>query len=255
MRSILAPRNRPVLEQFAFSNVMVAFDYDGTLAPIVDAPERAAMRPRTRLLLKRLAELYACIVISGRAESDTRARLRGIRLGSVIGNHGVEAWKGVNGFACEVRHWRPLLDRQLAGHPGVTIEDKTYSIAIHYRRSRAKRRARAAALRAASALGAVRIVGGKQVINVLPRNAPHKGDALERERGRLGCDTAIYVGDDETDEDVFGLDQPGRLLTIRVGAKRTSRADYCIRNQTQIDRLIATLAELRRRWHLLRAPG
>jgi len=252
MRSILAARNRLVLEQFAFSNVVVAFDYDGTLAPIVDVPERAAMRPRTGLLLKRLAELYPCIVISGRAESDTRARLCGIRLGSVIGNHGVEAWKDENGFAHEVRRWRPLLDRQLEDHPGVAIEDKTYSIAIHYRRSRAKRRARAAALRAATLLGAVRIIGGKQVINILPRNAPHKGDALERERERLGCDTAMYVGDDETDEDVFGLDQPGRLLTIRVGAKRTSRADYCIRNQRQIDRLIATLAELRRRPHLPR---
>jgi trehalose 6-phosphate phosphatase len=255
MRSILAPLNRPVLEQFAFSNVVVAFDYDGTLAPIVDAPEKAAMRPRTELLLKRLAELYPCIVISGRAESDTRARLRGIRLRSVIGNHGVEAWKGMNGFASEVRRWRPLLDRQLAGHPGVTIEDKTYSIAIHYRRSRAKRRVRAAALRAASLLGAVRIVGGKQVINLLPRNAPHKGDALERERKRLGCDTAIYVGDDETDEDVLGLDQPGRLLTIRVGAKRTSRADFCVRDQRQIDRLIATLVEGRRRTQIPRASA
>jgi trehalose 6-phosphate phosphatase len=253
MRSILAPRNRPVLDQFAFSNVVVAFDYDGTLAPIVDAPERAAMRPRTGQLLAALAELYPCIVISGRAESDTRSRLRGIRLRGVIGNHGVEAWKGVNGFEYEVRRWRPLLDRQLAGHPGVTLEDKTYSIAIHYRRSRAKRQARAAALRAASRLGAVRIVGGKQVVNVLPRNAPNKGDALERERERLSCDTAIYVGDDETDEDVFALDQPGRLLTIRVGAKRMSRADYCIRDQRQIDRLIASLAELRRRLRPSRA--
>ena len=73
-------------------------------------------------------------------------------------------------------------------------------------------------------LGPVRLVGGKHVVNLLPAGAPHKGLALERARARLGCDTAIYVGDDETDEDVFALDQPGRLLAIRVGRKPSSSA-------------------------------
>jgi hypothetical protein len=53
------------------------------------------------------------------------------------------------------------------------------------------------------------------------------------------------VGDDDTDEDVFRLDQPGRLLTIRVGAKRASHAAYCIRDQRQIDVLIGALCALR----------
>jgi trehalose 6-phosphate phosphatase len=97
----------------------------------------------------------------------------------------------------------------------------------------------------AARLGAVRIIGGKQVVNLVPEGAPDKGDALERERERLRCDTAIYVGDDDTDEDVFRLDQPGRLLTIRVGAKRTSHAAYCIRDQRQIDVLIRVLSSLR----------
>jgi trehalose-6-phosphatase len=79
-----------------------------------------------------------------------------------------------------------------------------------------KKLARAAILEAAASLGDVRIVGGKQVVNLLPKGAPDKGKALERERERLCCDTAIYVGDDETDEDVFALDQPTRLLSIRV---------------------------------------
>ena len=78
--------------------------------------------------------------------------------------------------------------------------------------------------------------------------APHKGIALERERERLGCDTALYVGDDETDEDVFSLDRPGRLLTIRVGAKRTSAASYYILDQRVIDVLLGRLLETRQRW-------
>jgi trehalose 6-phosphate phosphatase len=246
MMNILSAGNREVLVQFAFSNVLIAFDFDGTLAPIVADPERAAMRPRTRKLLHGLAELYPCAVISGRANSDTRARLDGVRVRGVIGNHGAEP-RAVNGFTHEVRRWRRLLDAELSGHPGVAIEVKACSIAIHYRRSRQKRRAREAALRAAARLGAVRIIGGKQVVNLVPLGAPDKGDALERERERLRCDTAIYVGDDDTDEDVFRLDQPGRLLTIRVGAKQTSQAAYCIRDQRQIDVLIRVLASLRAR--------
>ena len=84
----------------------------------------------------------------------------------------------------------------------------------------------------------VRLIGGKQVVNILPAGAPHKGLALERARARLGCDTAVYVGDDETDEDVFALDRPGRLLGIRVGRKRSSSAASYVRAQAEIDRLL-----------------
>lgn len=245
MRNILAETHREVLAQFAFSNVLLAFDFDGTLAPIVDDPARAAMRPRTRDLLTQVSDLYPCVVISGRTAADTRRRLRGVGVRAAVGNHGAETCEDLNGFSWDVKRWSRLLETALAGYPGVQIENKAYSLAIHYRRSRQKRKAREAVLHAAMRLGEIRVMGGKQVLNVLPIDAPHKGDALERERARLGCDTAIYVGDDETDEDVFGLDQPGRLLTIRVGASQASQACYCIRDQRQIDRLLGLLARLR----------
>ncbi len=60
----------------------------------------------------------------------------------------------------------------------------------------------------------------------------------------FGCDTALYVGDDDTDEDVFALDQPGRLLTIRVGRKLDSLAGYFLRNQAEIDVLLRVLHRL-----------
>lgn len=70
MTDILALRNQPVLERYASSNLLVAFDYDGTLAPIVSAPDRAHMRPQTRRLLKGVARRYPCVVISGRSRDD-----------------------------------------------------------------------------------------------------------------------------------------------------------------------------------------
>jgi len=246
MRDILARANRDVLEQYACSSTLLAFDFDGTLAPIVADPGRAAMRPRTRRLLTRAAEAYPCIVISGRSRGDTRRRLRGVRLAGVIGNHGLEPWTTPARTGREVRRWVRVLEERLGGIQGVVVEDKGLSLSVHYRAARQRTLARAHVLDAAAGLGRARLVGGKLVLNILPAGAPGKGHALEHARDRLGCDTAVYVGDDETDEDVFALDQPGQLLAIRVGRKATSSAAYFIRGQAEIDGLLRSLLASRR---------
>lgn len=243
MRPILSRGAAAVLERFARSDVLLAFDFDGTLAPIVTDPAGAALRPVTRALIEAAARKYPVVVLSGRSRADTARRLpASLR---VVGNHGIEPSPHQDRFALAVRRWRRALAGRLAGLPGVVVEDKVYSVSIHYRRSPAKRAARAAILAAAAELGPLRIVGGKQVVNLLPEGAPHKGIALVRERKRRGCDAAIYVGDDETDEDVFAMDAPWPLLGIRVGEKRRSGARYYLRDQRDIDRLLAALIGLR----------
>ncbi len=254
MKHILALANRDVLRQFACSRVLLAFDFDGTLAPIVDRPDRAAMRPATRALLQEVAARYRCVVISGRARDDVRQRVAGVGAVEVIGNHGIEPWQSSERRLRAVRRWQPLLVRRLAGLAGVEIEDKVYSLAVHYRRSREKKKAREAVRLAAATLGDVRLIPGKQVVNLLPFDAPHKGMALEKARARFGCDTAVYVGDDETDEDVFALDQPGRLLSIRVGRRLRSAAPYYLRNQAEVDRLLRVLL-IEARKTAARVPG
>jgi trehalose 6-phosphate phosphatase len=247
VRHILSAGGLEVLQQFAWSNVLVALDYDGTLAPIVTKPERAALRPQTQRLLRRVSRLYPVVVISGRAQADVLSRLVGTGVSEAIGNHGIEPRHAQAGYLSQVRRWLPTLTKRLAPFHGVWVEDKTYSVAIHYRQSRRKKSAVPAILAATAELGDVRLVGGKQVVNVLPLGAPHKGFALEKARDRLRCDTAIYAGDDETDEDVFGLDQPGRLLTVRIGAKRSSGASFYLRNQASVDDFLSELARLRPR--------
>jgi trehalose 6-phosphate phosphatase len=246
MLDIFSRTHVGLLGDFARSNTLLAFDYDGTLAPIVAVPDRAEMRARTRILLAAAARLYPVAVISGRAQADLRRRLSGVPVASIIGNHGIESWHKAGRASDEVRRWLPRLAEVVATLRGVTIEDKAYSVAVHYRRSREKKRARRAILRAAAELPEARIVPGKQVVNILPLRQPNKGVALERERERLACDTAIYVGDDKSDEDVFALDQPGRLLSIRVGAGRGSAAPYFVRNQRAVDSLLRTLVAHRR---------
>jgi trehalose 6-phosphate phosphatase len=245
MKHILSRGSRGLLAQFVRSNIVLGFDFDGTLAPITRDPARAFMRPSTRHLLAELTSVYPCVVISGRAQDDALRRLRGTGVHRVIGNHGIEPWHGMNPLLRRVQQWLPLLEERLRRLHGVSVENKLFSIAVHYRRARHKSQVRAAILRVLRSVAGARVIGGKDVLNLLPADAPNKGTALQQVREGLQCDTALYVGDDETDEDVFALDDPGRLLTVRVGSKASSQAHFCIRGQPEIDRLIRTLLSLR----------
>ena len=245
---LLSNESGEVLAQFTASSVLVAFDFDGTLAPIVADRGDAQMRARTSELLARVCSLYPCAVISGRSRPDVSARLGPGPIKYVVGNHGLEPGASLDEFEVEIAQARASLDGTLAGIAGVDVEDKRYSLSVHYRRSRNKRLARSAILAAVAALPVrTRVVNGKLVVNVVPERAPNKGEALLALRDAEQADTALYVGDDVTDEDVFELDQPGRLLTVRVGESVNSAARYFLRDQIEIDRLLARLVALRGR--------
>jgi trehalose 6-phosphate phosphatase len=246
VKDVLAAAHAKILSRFAWSNVLIGLDFDGTLAPIVTRPDAAGLRAPTRALLTQLAARYPVVVISGRARADVTARLAGTNVHSIVGNHGLEPGGDTQRCRRAVAKWVPSLRASLAAHPGIEIEDKTFSVAIHYRRSRARRTALEAIRASVAKLESPhRVIGGKLVVNVIPEPAPHKGIALVRERRRCGADTALYVGDDVTDEDVFALDDPGRLLGIRVGRSADSHAPYFISSQRAIDALLARLIELR----------
>jgi trehalose 6-phosphate phosphatase len=130
----------------------------------------------------------------------------------------------------------------------VEIEARRWALAVHYRRARKSGEARRTIEAAVDALPfRMRAIPGKRVLNLMPLGARSKADALQRVREEEGADTAIYVGDDTSDEDVFSLDEPGRLLAIRVGRSRTSAAPYFLRSQRDVDALLAHLVKLRNR--------
>jgi trehalose 6-phosphate phosphatase len=243
---LLASENRPVLAQLAWTHTLLAFDFDGTLAPIVEAHREAEMTPQTAALFQQVCLAYPTAVISGRSHADVSRRLEPAEVRYVIGNHGIEPDVDQARFERFSRDALEALARALGGTPGVEIEDKRFSLAIHFRRSRSRREARRLIHRAAAELcPEARAVDGKCVVNILPPNAPNKGDALLRLREREGAATALYLGDDITDEDVFVLDQPGRLLSVRVGEAHFSAAPYFLQNQAEVDALLALLVELR----------
>ena len=249
MHYVLSRASRPILTRLAQERTLCAFDFDGTLSPIVEHPDRAGMRARTRKSLVRLAALYPCIVISGRGRRDLLGKLRGVPVARVIGNHGAETGTGSSDSRGEIERWMAALERDLPPLPGVWVEDKGLSVAVHYRQSTRKAEARRRILTATRNLNHARVFGGKQVVNLALNRAPDKGAALATERERLGCDWVLYVGDDENDEEAFALD--GNIVAVRFGRKQRSHARYYLRTQAEIDPLLERMVGLRSS----RAPG
>jgi trehalose 6-phosphate phosphatase len=254
MKDVLHPRHRAALSRFAAPGgleaararaVLLAFDYDGVLAPLVTEPSGAHMRPRTRALLARLLRHYPVAVVSGRAWKDVAAFLDGLAP-TIVGNHGFELGRPVPVPAAvvrQVRGWRRQLERALAGVEGVHFEDKRSTLAVHYGLSTAWRRSERAVYEAANQLEGTRLVAGKKVLNVLPHDFPSKGDAVRALVARLGCEGAVYVGDDVTDEDAFAVGAP-LVFGIHVG-KGPSLAPWRVGDQRDVDRLLELLIAAR----------
>jgi trehalose 6-phosphate phosphatase len=163
-----------ILESLSFTETLYAFDFDGTLAPIVEEPQLAKMTKSTEKLFSLLSERVPTAVISGRSLSDMRDRVP-CSTRFLIGNHGLEGLPGgheIEDLRRQCVEWKQILQRKLNKEiqdPGVILEDKQYSLAIHYRKSRQKKQARARALKVIGLLdGSPRIIPGKLVLNIVP---------------------------------------------------------------------------------------
>lgn len=235
------------LNALARSPAAIVFDFDGTLAPIVTNREEARMRRRTSSLLTRVCSLYPCAVVSGRSRSDTLVRLDGAPVAMVYGSHGLEPGRSLGKYRRRMGALLRVLDAQLSSSPGIEFEDKGYSLAVHFRGTPNRRTARQRILDVLEPhAAAIRLVHGKCVINVLPIDAPHKGDAVDAIQKQFRATHVLYVGDDVTDEDAFRYAAAANWITVRVGRSRDSAASYYLKLQQDIDLLLARLATLRK---------
>ncbi len=244
MRRALSPEGRARLARCLRQGALLAFDFDGTLAPITAEPRRARMRPRTRSLLARLASKHPCLVLSGRGLADLERRLSGIELVELVGNHGATRRSGPRTSARALERcaaWRAELERRLASHRGVTIEDNGASLSVHYRKAHDRNAARRAILRSVGFLDGARALAGKCVVNVLPAEAPDKGQVLAAICRRRRMRAAMYVGDDVTDEAAFAAPVAACYATVRVGRSQTSAASHFLEHQEGIDELLEFL--------------
>lgn len=242
IRSILHPDNAAALRDAARGSLLLAFDYDGTLAPITARPADAVMRPGTRRLLAQVSRLYPTAIVSGRAVADLAPRVDGAILVALVGNHGHE-WGGKRPPGhVEVQRWYMELAAALAGVPGILVEDKGVSLSVHWRAARDHKAARDRVMTEVGRLvPRARVVGGKAVANVMPDDGLTKGSAVVQLMRECQSSRALYVGDDETDEDVFALPPSQGVIGVHVGRMASSGATYRLPSQRHIDVLLQRL--------------
>jgi trehalose 6-phosphate phosphatase len=246
----LSARGLERIDACVTGKALLAFDIDGTLAPIVDRPWDARVPDDVQRALATLAARRPVAVITGRAVNDARPML-GFSPRYLIGNHGAE---GVPGFerasAAFERVCRGWLDELSANGepwrtlPGVTLEDKTCSLAFHYRRAADRDAARELlTARVQRFVPAPTVLDDKCVINLVPPGAPDKGDALGALLVHSRCERALYVGDDVSDEAVFRLRSP-LVLSVRVERHPNSAADLYLKNQGEVPQLVQMLSRM-----------
>ncbi|HRQ73495.1 MAG TPA: trehalose-phosphatase, partial [Phycisphaerales bacterium] len=234
--------------------LLVASDYDGTLAPIVSDPASAAPDREAMVALRQLADLPQThvAIISGRALCDLAALTGAPDEVHLVGSHGSEFDPD---FAVRLPPETVALRERLADElaaiaargNGFRVERKPASIAFHFRDAD-DQEADEAVRRVLAGPGAYEGVftkHGKKVVE-LGVVATSKGAALETIRHRVGATAALFIGDDATDEDAFAT-LHGPDVGVKVG-EGESRATFRIGDVRDVSRLLARLAEARTAW-------
>jgi trehalose 6-phosphate phosphatase len=256
------------LEEIVQRRLLCVFDFDGTLAPIVARPEQVRV-PLGLLLRMRALSAYAPVaVLSGRSLTDISPRLD-FEADFVVGNQGLEGLPGGRHCAASYQPlchaWEQTLSAALAEQAffdeGIWIENKGYSLAVHYRSARnaVKAKAQLAGL-FRDLLPRAQVIEGKCVFNLLPPGSVTKATALEELMQASGARSAVYVGDDATDEAAFRLRRRD-LLTVRIGPATNTAAEFFLPDQRDmfkaLDDLIGRLHQVQaRNWlHAARADA
>ncbi|WP_028310820.1 trehalose-phosphatase [Derxia gummosa] len=221
MKHLFSPEGEAALADLLRLQPLLAFDFDGTLAPIVARPEDARVAPAVSRRLARLTERWPVAVVTGRQLADVRDRL-GFEPGCIVGNHGAENLgdpAAAERLSRALDGARDLLAAQGAAlaAAGVSVEDKGQSLALHYRLARDRDRARIEIESLLARTGPeLRSFGGKLVFNLVAADAPDKASAVHALVRATGAGAALFAGDDLNDEPVFAAAEP-HWLTIKVG--------------------------------------
>jgi trehalose 6-phosphate phosphatase len=247
MTYVFSEKGRRALCTLTEQTVLYAFDFDGTLAPI--SPDRDSVKISSTLhkSLRELGARAPCAVISGRSLADLAPRIdRAVP--HLIGNHGLESSFAAPPALILAEHvcmeWMKQVDTDLAlplKHYGIEVENKRYTLTFHYRGAKQPDKARSALVLLLDQLTpAPRLVFGNASVNVLYPGQEGKGYAALALMRHLQQTHLFFIGDEDTDEDVFELSE-GLALGVRVGAHETSRAGYFIHHQEEIEEVLRFL--------------
>ncbi|MEO9006051.1 MAG: trehalose-phosphatase [Candidatus Dormibacter sp.] len=207
--------------------LLLATDFDGTLAPIVGHPDAAKALPANLDLINRLVDLGVHVaVISGRAQHDIRDRVP-IQGPHIMGENGMGDTTAPERRALD--RFNAKVGRLVAPQPGVWLERKPSSTSVHYRGAPdAAASIRSAVLPMANRFGLVATMG-RMVVEVRPERAD-KARAMSVLIAGLQPRAVIYAGDDEPDHTVFKLLNETPRPHLTVGVSSTERPPDTFRN-------------------------
>ena len=249
MSSVFSRRGSSALTRLSAARSILAFDLDGTLAPIVAHRDHAQVPPLAASRLRALARLWPVAVITGRAPEDARERL-GFEPQHLYGNHGAQrAGHAVsNNLTERLEPLRRRLRDSAAdlGSVGIEVEDKGLSLALHYRAAPDAAAARRWLDAFALQLPAGVVAGtGHCVMNLTLSQAANKGDALLQVMRDEAATSALVIGDDANDEPAFA-NAPQGSVCVRIGARDTPTiAGFRLEAQPQVSVLLSMLLALR----------
>ncbi|TXG59315.1 hypothetical protein EZV62_013888 [Acer yangbiense] len=214
--------------------LVLFLDYDGTLSPIVNDPEKAFMSDAMRVAVREVANLFPTAIISGRCIDKVNGF---VKLNNVVyaGSHGMDIWtptgslkygqqnKSIDEQGNKVVKFQPaqeflptvkeiiqVMEKKIKTFEGAMVEDNRFCVSVHYRNVDEKEvdTLKEMVHSTMKAFPKFCINGGKMVMEIRPSINWNKGRALEYLLDTFGFTGSsdflpLYIGDDTTDEDAF----------------------------------------------------
>jgi len=232
--------------------LLVALDFDGVLAPIVQDPATSRPLPGSAAAVHGLADLPDTTVamLSGRALHDLRTVSGFASPVRLVGSHGGEFDDGALELTDAQHALKEELDAAVRGivdgEPGVRLEGKPAGVVVHVRGAdeAVAERVLDAVRRGPARLPGVESTEGKAVLEMAVVQVS-KGAAIDTLRARLEADAVLFVGDDVTDETAFVRLRAGDV-GVKVGEGDTA-AEYRVGSPENVTELLEALLDARRR--------
>ena len=234
MSRAVSPELEEALKAFALQRtVLIALDFDGTLAPLVDDPENSRMIAPARDALEKLTDMpgVSIALVTGRAIDSVKRVADPLETWYLVGSHGIEVLSPGELASYDTPWLVPEkltqeFDDVVSAHPGTRLEKKPFGLALHTRgvsEQVAGNAERAAHLVCDAWDGELVVRTGHGIVECSVKEAT-KGDGIMEIARRLTPDAVLFAGDDRTDEDGFAVLEAGDVA-IRVGGGET-RAPY-----------------------------
>ncbi|KAJ8765732.1 hypothetical protein K2173_014854 [Erythroxylum novogranatense] len=257
-----------IIEASRGKQIVMFMDYDGTLSPIVDDPDRAFMSKKMRATVRKLAKCFPTAIVSGRCLDKVYNFVRLAEL-YYAGSHGMDI-KGPekgskNNKSTEAvvfqpaSEFLPMIDEvyrelveKIKSTPGAKVENNKFCVSVHFRCVEEKKWSELAHVvkSVLKEYPKLRLSQGRKVLEIRPTIKWDKGKALEfllESLGFANCTDVfpVYIGDDRTDEDAFKvLRERGQGFGILVSkTPKDTSAFYSLQEPTEVMGFLQRLVE------------